>query len=327
MLPAMTSAIVMEKTGGPEVLQWAEVELPPPGPGEVQIRHEAVGLNMIDTYHRKGVYPVELPSGLGMEGAGVVEAVGDGVDGLPVGQRVAYATGPAGSYAEARNMPWQTVVPLPDDVDARTAAAAMLKGLTVSYLIRETFAVQKGMTVLWHAAAGGVGLIACQWLSHLGVEVIGTVSTEEKAERARAHGCTHTILYKDEDFVARVRDLAPDGVPVVYDSVGAATFEGSLKCLRPRGMMVSFGNASGPVEPISPLTLTQHGSLFLTRPTLFHYTSERAELLDHAAALFGVIASGAVKLHVGQTFPLREAAEAHRALEARETEGSTVFLP
>lgn len=324
----MTSAIVMQETGDPDVLRWESVTLPPPGPGEVRVRHEAVGLNMIDTYHRRGLYPVELPSGIGAEGAGVVEALGDGVTELSTGQRVAYALGPLGAYAEARNMPWHWLVPLPDAIDARTAAAAMLKGLTVSYLIRETFAVKPGMTVLWHAAAGGVGLIACQWLAHLGVNVIGTVGTEEKAERARAHGCQHPIVYTREDFVARVKELTEGrGIPVVYDSVGANTFEGSLASLQRRGTMVSFGNASGPVEPLSPLTLTRHGSLFLTRPSLADYTADRDELLGHAQALFGVISSGAVRLHIGQTFPLREAAGAHRALEARRTEGSTVLIP
>ncbi len=328
-----THAIRLHAHGGPEVLRWEEVPLPPPGPGEARVRHTAVGLNFIDTYHRTGLYPVPgLPSGLGVEAAGVVEALGPGAEatapGLTVGARVAYAAGPPGAYAQARNMTAERLVPLPDDLPDATAAAALLKGMTVAYLIRQTFPVQPGMTVLWHAAAGGVGLLACQWLHHLGVTVIGTVGSPAKAALARAHGCDHTILYRHEDVPARVRALTQGaGVPVVFDSVGAATFEASLDCLQPRGTLVSFGNASGPVPPFAPALLAQKGSLYLTRPTLFAYTATRAELLETAGALFDVLARGAVQVRVGQRWPLRQAAQAHRALEARQTPGATVLDP
>ena len=334
--PQATGAVRFQRYGGPEVLRWAQVPLPPPGPGEARVRHTAVGLNFIDTYHRTGLYPVPaLPSGLGVEAAGVVEALGPGAaevaPELKVGTRVAYAAGPPGAYAEARNMVAERLGPLPPAAQGITdevAAASLLKGMTVAYLIRQTYPVRVGQTVLWHAAAGGVGLLACQWLKHLGVTVVGTVGSPEKAALARANGCAHTILYRDEDVAARVRELTGGvGVPVVFDSVGAATFEASLDCLQPRGTMVSFGNASGAVPPFAPALLAQKGSLFLTRPTLFAYTATRAELLETAGALFQVLQAGAVEVHVGQRWPLREAAEAHRALEARETTGATVLKP
>jgi NADPH2:quinone reductase len=324
----MVHAIRIHKTGGPEVLTWEEVEVGDPGPGEVRLRHSAVGLNYIDTYHRTGLYPLPLPSGIGLEAAGEVVAVGPGVDTLEAGRRVAYASPPPGAYAEERLMPADRVVPLPDGVDDRTAAAMMLQGMTAQYLLRQIYPVKAGDRILVHAAAGGVGLILCQWASHLGAEVIGTVGSPEKAELARAHGCRHPILYRKEDFVARVKEITGGGgLPVVYDSVGRDTFTGSLDCLARRGIMVSFGQSSGKVEPFDPGILAAKGSLFLTRPTLMHYTTTRAELLEAAEDLFAVVASGAVTVEVRQTFPLRDAAEAHRALEARETAGSTVLLP
>jgi NADPH2:quinone reductase len=324
----MVHAIRIHHTGGPEALRWEEVEVGDPGPGEVRLRHTAVGLNYIDTYHRTGLYPLPLPTVLGLEAAGEVTAVGPGVDDLQPGQRVAYASPPAGAYAEERLMPADRLVPLPDDIDDRTAAAMMLQGMTAQYLLRQTYPVRAGETVLIHAAAGGVGLIACQWASHLGATVIGTVGSQAKAELAKAHGCHHPILYQEEDFVARVEAITDGaGVPVVYDSVGRATFMGSLDCLRPRGMMVSFGQSSGTIAPLDVGVLSAKGSLFLTRPTLMHYTATREALLAAAADLFAVVASGAVRVEVRQTFPLAEAAAAHRALEARETTGSTVLLP
>ena len=323
----MTRAIRIHEHGGPEVMRLEDVDVGEPGPGEARVRHTAVGLNFIDTYHRTGLYPVSLPSGLGMEAAGVIEAVGEGVTELSPGQRVAYAAGPPGAYAEARVVAADRLVPLPDAVDDETAAAAMLKGMTVEYLIRRTHRVSAGETVLLHAAAGGVGLVACQWLKHLGATVIGTVGSDEKAELARAHGCDHPIVYTREDFAARVRELVPGGVPVVYDSVGAATFEASLDCLAPRGLMVSFGNASGKPPALEVGALAQKGSLFLTRPTLRTYVAARADLLESAAAVFDVIARGAVTIAIGQRFPLADAAEAHRALEGRATTGSTVLIP
>ncbi len=338
MTTETTRAVRFHAHGGPEVLRWEDVPLPPPGPGEARVRHTAVGLNFIDTYHRSGLYPVPgLPSGLGVEAAGVIEALGPGVaEALPelaVGQRVAYAAGPPGAYGLRRNMVAERLVPLPDAVSDEVAAAALLKGMTVEYLIRRATPggappVRPGDTVLWHAAAGGVGLLACQWLRHLGVTVIGTVGSEEKAALARAHGCAHTVLYREEDVVARVRELTDGaGVPVVFDSVGAATFERSLDCLQPRGLMVSFGNASGPVPPCPPSLLAQKGSLFLTRPTLFAYTATRADLLASAAALFEVLEAGVLRVAVNQRWPLARAADAHRALEARQTTGATVLQP
>jgi NADPH2:quinone reductase len=324
----MTKAIRIHETGGPEVLRWEDVEVGDPGPGEVRISHTAVGLNYIDTYHRSGLYPLELPITLGMEGAGVVEALGEGVTDLAVGDRVTYASAPLGSYSEARLMPAARVVKLPEGISDQQAAAMTLQGLTVQYLIRRTHRVQTGETVLFHAAAGGVGLIACQWLKHLGATVIGTVGSAEKAELATAHGCTHTINYREENFVERVKEITGgQGVPVVYDSVGKDTFEGSLQCLAPMGTMVLFGAASGPVPPFELGRLAALGSLFVTRPTLVTYSAKRADLEAMAAELFEVVLSGAVKIEINQTYPLAEAAQAHRDLEARKTTGSTILLP
>ncbi|MDG4555235.1 MAG: quinone oxidoreductase [Candidatus Competibacter sp.] len=325
----MPKAIRIHEYGGPEALRWEEVEVGDPGPGQLRIRHAAVGLNYIDVYHRTGLYPLpSLPWTLGMEGAGQVEAVGEGVTEFQVGDRIAYASPPVGAYAEVRLMPADRVVALPDAIDDRTAAAMMLQGMTAHYLLRRTYRVQAGDAVLLHAAAGGVGLIASQWARHLGATVIGTVGSEEKAELARAHGCHHTILYNRENFVERVREITGgQGVAAVYDSVGKDTFMGSLDCLRPLGMMVSFGNASGPVPPFEPAILAAKGSLFFTRPTLMTYTAKRADLLASAAELFEVVASGAVRIEVRQTYPLAETARAHRDLEARKTTGSTVLLP
>jgi NADPH:quinone reductase len=322
----MALTMRIHEHGSPEVLRADDVSLEPPAPGHAQVRHTAVGLNFIDTYHRTGLYPVPaLPHALGMEAAGVVEAVGDGVTEVGVGDRVAYVHGP-GAYAEVRNLPAERLVKLPAEVPDETAAAAMLKGMTAEFLVRRCYPVQRGDTVLLHAAAGGVGLIACQWLRHLGATVIGTVGSDAKAELARAHGCEHPIVYTREDFVARVHEITGgQGVPVVYDSVGKATFPRSLDCLRPRGTFVGFGNASGKPDPFEMGLLAQKGSLYLTRPTLFTYTRTRDELLESARALFDVIRSGAVKVEVNQRWPLARVAEAHRALEARETTGCTVL--
>lgn len=323
----MTHAIRIHQTGGPEVLRWEAVEVAPPGPGEVRLRHTAIGLNFIDTYHRSGLYPLPLPAIPGSEGAGVVEEIGAGVSEVKPGDRVAYA-GPVGAYAEERLVPAHRLVPLPEDVDDRVAAAAMLKGMTARYLLRRTYRVEPGETILLHSAAGGVGLIAAQWAKSLGATVIGTVSTDAKAALAREAGCDHVVVTSRESFVARVKEFTGGaGVRVVYDAVGKDTFEGSLDCLAPLGLMVSYGNASGPVPPISPLLLAQKGSLFLTRPTLMTYTARREDLLATAADLFAVIRSGAVKVRIDATFPLREAAAAHAALEGRRTTGSTVLLP
>ena len=324
----MAHAIRIHSTGGPEVLSWEEIEIPRPGPDEALVRHTAIGLNFIDTYHRTGLYPLELPATPGLEAAGTVVEVGDGVTEVVPGDRVVYAGGPPGAYAELRVLPAKKLVVLPDGIDDRTAAASMLKGMTAEYLLRRTYPVRAGETVLIHAAAGGVGLIACQWASRLGATVIGTVGSDAKAELAREHGCHHPVVYTRDSFVDRVRELTGgEGVPVVYDSVGEATWEGSLDCLRRRGTMVSFGNASGKVPPIEPVVLSQKGSLFLTRPTLMDYTATRQDLVASAKALFEVVASGAVRVEVRQTWPLADAAEAHRALEGRETTGSSVLLP
>lgn len=323
----MERAVRIFEHGGPERLEVETQPSPSPGPGEALVRHTAIGVNFIDVYHRSGLYPVpRLPSGIGMEAAGVVERVGDGVSEVSVGQRVAYASGPPGSYATARCVRADRLVPIPDAISDETAAAVLLKGMTAEFLIRRTYAVQAHDTVLFHAAAGGVGLIACQWLAHLGATVVGTVGSEQKAELARAHGCAHTILYRDQDFVARVKDLTNGiGVPVVYDSVGRATFAGSLDCLRPRGLFVGYGNASGKPDPFDMGILAQKGSLYVTRPTLFTYTATREDLLASARALFDVIASGAVKVLIGQRWPLAEARAAHHALETRATLGSSVL--
>jgi NADPH2:quinone reductase len=321
----MPHAIRIHETGGPEVLKWEEVEVGDPGPGQAKLRQEAAGLNFIDVYHRTGLYKQELPFIPGTEGAGVVESVGPGVTGMKPGDRVAYA-GPIGGYAQERLIDADRLVKLPKTISFEQAAAMMLQGMTVHMLLREVHRVEPGETILIHAAAGGVGLIACQWAKALGATVIGTVSSDEKAALARAHGCDHPIVYTRQDFVAEVeRITAGKKLPVVYDSVGRDTFLKSLDCLAPRGLMVSFGNASGPVEPISPLLLSQKGSLFLTRPTLFSYIARRAELEAAAAGLFGMVESGKVRIDVNQRFALRDAAEAHRALEARQTSGSTVF--
>jgi NADPH2:quinone reductase len=321
----MPHAIRVHQTGGPEVLKWEEVEVGDPGPGQVKLRQEAAGLNFIDVYHRTGLYKQDMPFTPGVEGGGIVEAVGPGVDTVKVGDRVGYA-GPIGGYAEERLVPADRLVKLPDGVSTELAAAIMLQGMTVHMLVRRVHAVKAGETILVHAAAGGVGLVLCQWAKALGATVIGTVSTDEKAELARAHGCDHPIIYTRQDFVSEVRRIT-DGkkLPVVYDSVGRDTFMKSLDCLAARGMMVSFGNASGPVEPISPLLLSQKGSLFLTRPTLFNYIASREELEEAAGELFGMLTSGKVKVELNQRFALKDAAEAHRALEARKTSGSTVL--
>ncbi len=325
----MPKAIRIHEYGGPEVLCWEDVEVGEPGPGQLRVRHGAVGLNYIDVYHRTGLYPLpSLPWTLGMEGAGQVEAVGEGVSEFKAGDRIAYASPPVGAYAEVRLMPADRVVALPDTIDDRTAAAMMLQGMTAQYLLRRTYRVQAGDAILLHAAAGGVGLIVSQWARHLGAIVIGTVGSDEKAELARAHGCHHVIVYSRENFTERVREITGgQGVAAVYDSVGQETFMGSLDCLRRLGMMVSFGNASGPVPPFDPGILAAKGSLFLTRPILMAYTAERADLLASAAELFEVVTSGAVKIEVRQTYPLAETARAHRDLEARQTTGSTVLLP
>ncbi|MEO1228630.1 MAG: quinone oxidoreductase [Myxococcota bacterium] len=325
----MSQAVRIHETGGPEVLRLETVDLPEPGPGQARVRHTAVGINYIDTYHRTGVYPLpSLPHGLGTEASGVVEALGSGVEDLAVGARVTYISGVPGTYAEHGLVPADRLVPIPDDVTDEVAAAALLKGMTVEYLVRRTYRVTKGETVLLHAAAGGVGLIACQWLREIGARVIGTVSTEEKAAIAEAHGCTHPIVYTQEDFVERVREITGGaGVPVVYDSVGASTFEKSLDCLEPRGLYVGFGNASGKPPPFDMGLLAQKGSLFLTRPTLFDYVRARRDLLASANHLFGLIGTGEIKIDVRQRWPLAEAAEAHRALESRQTVGASVLVP
>ncbi len=324
----MVHAVRFHETGGPEALRWEEVRLSEPGPGEVRLRQHAVGLNYIDTYHRSGLYAVKLPSGIGVEGAGIVEALGEGVDGFAVGDRVAYAGGPLGAYSQARNMPADRLVKLPDAISFEQGAAMMLQGMTAQMLLRRTYVVKAGDTVLVHAAAGGVGLILCQWAKALGATVIGTVGSDEKAALVKAHGCDHAIVYTRENFVERVKEITGGkGVAVVYDSVGRDTFMGSLDCLRPIGMMVLFGAASGPVPAFEPTLLAQKGSLFLTRPTLFTYSAKRADLLAMAADLFAVVESGQVKIEIRQRYALRDAAQAHRDLEARKTSGTTVLLP
>ena len=323
----MTHAIRFHKTGGPEVLVWEEVKIGKPGPGEARMRHTAVGLNFVDIYNRAGVYPVPLPSGLGSEGAGVVEEVGSGVTDLKPGDRVAYGSSPLGAYAEERLIPADRLIKLPDSIDDKTAAAMMLKGLTTQYLIRQTYRIKAGETILLHAAAGGVGLILGQWAKHLGATVIGTVSSEEKAKLAQAHGCAHTINYAREDFVKRVEELTGGKkVPVVYDSVGKDTFLKSLDCLAPLGYLVLFGASSGSVDPLNLGLLAQKGSLYVTRPTLNTYGAKRENLVAMAKELFEVVQSGAVKIEVRQTYLLKDAAKAHADLAARKTTGSTVLL-
>ncbi|MCA9739472.1 MAG: quinone oxidoreductase [Gemmatimonadota bacterium] len=322
------NVIRIHETGGPEVMKLESGTVTEPGPGEIRLRHTAIGLNYIDTYHRSGLYPVPLPSGLGLEAAGVVEAVGEGVEHLKTGERVAYGNGPLGAYAEVRVMPANRVTRIPETVADDTAAAMMLKGMTVRYLLKETYAVQPGDTVLIHAAAGGVGSIAGQWAKALGATVIGTAGSPEKCELARAHGYDHCIDYSREDVAARVRELTDGtGVPVVYDGVGRATLEASLDSLRPRGLLVSFGNASGPVTGFSLGTLASKGSLYVTRPTLGTHVATDEALQANARDVIDIVASGKVRIDVAQRFPLGEAAEAHRALEARRTTGSTVLVP
>lgn len=325
----MTRAIRIHQTGGPEVLQLDEVDLGAPTAGLALVRNTAIGINFIDTYHRSGLYPLPaLPHGLGTEAAGVVEAVGSDVTEVKPGDRVAFVTSTPGTYAEHTLVPADRVVPIPEDVTDHVAAACLLKGMTAEYLVRRTYRVTKGETVLLHAAAGGVGLIACQWLKEIGATVLGTVGSDEKAELARAHGCDHPIVYTREDFVQRVRELTNGtGVPVVYDSVGRDTFLKSLDCLEPRGLYVGFGNASGKPDPFDMGILAQKGSLFLTRASLFTYIRTRRELLDSANSLFGLVGTGEIRIEVRQSWPLAEAAEAHRALEARATVGASVLLP
>jgi NADPH2:quinone reductase len=324
----MSKAIRIHQNGGPEVLQWEDVTLAAPAAGEVHLRHAAVGLNYIDVYHRTGLYPLELPATPGLEAAGEVISVGEGVTEVQPGDRVAYCGGPVGAYATERLIPAHRLVKLPAEISDQQAAAMMLQGMTAQYLLRRTFKVKKGDTILFHAAAGGVGLIACQWAKHLGARVIGTVGSAAKAELARAYGCDEPILYQQEDFVARVRELTQgQGVAVVYDSVGRDTFLKSLDCLSPMGMLVSFGQSSGAVEAFNPGLLAAKGSLFLTRPTLMTYAAKREDLLAGAAELFSVVQSGAVRIEVKQQYRLAEAAQAHRDLEARRTTGSTILLP
>ena len=324
----MTRAIRIHKNGPPSVMKWEEVDLGKPGKGEARLRQTAVGLNFIDTYHRAGVYPLPLPLVLGSEGAGIVEAIGRGVTGIKAGDRVAYAGGPTGSYAQQRNIPAEILIKIPTEISDQTAAAMMLKGMTARYLLRNTYRVKKGDTILIHAAAGGLGLILCQWASHLGATVIGTVGSKKKADLARAHGCHHPILYTKQNFVDRVKRLTKGaGVPVVYDSIGKSTFPASLDCLQKRGLFVSFGNASGPIPPFAPGILTQKGSLYMTRPSLFDYIGTRKELEASARDLMGVVRKGAVKIEINQSYALKDAAKAHRDLEGRKTTGSTVLLP
>ena len=323
----MPYAIRIHETGGPDKLQWEEVQVGDPGPGQVRVRNTAVGLNFIDTYHRSGLYPLQLPLTLGSEGAGVIEAVGPKVKEFKVGDRVAYAN-PIGAYAEMVLRPADRLVKIPAGIDDKVAAGIMLKGMTSWYLCRRTYKVKAGETILVHAAAGGVGQILCQWAKHLGATVIGTVGSEEKAVLAKKAGCRHVVVTSKEKYVDRVKAITKGkGVPVVYDGVGKDTFMESLDCLSPLGLMVSFGNASGPVAPFNLGILAQKGSLFLTRPTLVNYTSNREDLVRAARDLFAVVKSKAVKISINQTYPLREAAQAHRDLEARKTTGSTVLLP
>ncbi len=321
----MPHAIQVRQTGGPDVLSWEEIEVGEPSSGQAKLRQEAAGLNFIDVYHRNGLYQQPLPFTPGVEGAGVIEAVGSEVKNVKPGDRVAYA-GPVGGYAEERLIDADRLVKLPDEISSEQAAGMMLQGMTAQMLLRSVFPVHEGDAILIHAAAGGVGLIMCQWASELGATVIGTVGTEEKAELARQHGCKHPIVYSKQDFVAEVQRIT-DGekLPVVYDSVGRDTFMRSLDCLKPRGLMVSFGNASGPVEPFSPLLLSQKGSLYLTRPTLYHYIATRQQLEQSASELFEMVVSGKLKIEVQQRFPLKDAAEAHSALQARKTTGSTIL--
>jgi len=324
----MPNAIRIHQTGGPEVLQWESVAVGEPGPGEARVRHTAIGLNYIDTYFRSGLYKLPLPSGIGVEAAGVVEAVGPGVTDISKGDRVAYGGHPPGSYAEVRVMPADKLVKLPDDVSDRSAATLMLKGLTVQYLFRQTFPLKGGETILFHAAAGGVGLIACQWARALGVTLIGTVGSDEKAALAKANGCAHTIVYTRENFVERVKEITGGkGVPVVYDSIGKDTFPASLDCLKPRGMFVSFGSSSGPIAAFDIGLLVQKGSLFATRPSIAAYAATRPDLLRMADEMFALVKGGKIVSEARQSYALKDAAQAHRDLEARKTTGATLLLP
>ncbi len=324
----MSKRIVATKHGGPEVLSVVDDEPAAPQAGEVTLRHTAIGLNFIDTYHRSGLYPTKPPFTPGLEAAGVIEAVGPDVTDLKVGQRVAYGSGATGAYAERRTMSAATLVPLPDAISDEVAAAMMLKGMTAQYLLRQTYVVKPGDTIVLHAAAGGVGLIASQWAKHLGATVIGTVGSKAKVELAKAHGCDHVVLYREEDLPKRVKELTGGhGVPVVYDGIGKDTFLASLDCLAPRGLMVSFGNASGPVDAFNLGLLAQKGSLYVTRPTLMTYAATRPQLLECANDLFDVVAKGKVKIEIHQRFPLAEAEAAHRALEGSATTGSTLLIP
>jgi len=323
----MTTVVKFHKTGGPEVLSVEKALVGKPKRGEARVRHTAIGLNYIDTYHRSGLYPLPLPTGVGLEGAGVVEAVGAGVTHVKVGDRVAYAGGPPGAYAQERVMPANKLVKIPKGVSDEDAAAMMLKGLTVHMLIRRVYRVQKGETVVFHAAAGGVGLIACQWLKALGGQVIGTVGSDEKAKIAKAHGCQHTINYNKENFAERVREITKGrGVPVVYDSVGKDTFYGSLDCLQPRGLLTVFGNGSGPVSDVDVNVLAK-GSFYLTRPSIMVYSAMRSDLEAGAKELFAMVKSGKIKIDINQRYALADAAQAHKDLEARKTTGSTILMP
>ena len=327
----MPKAIRIYEQGSPEVMKWEDVDRTPPGAGEIRMRHDVIGLNYIDTYHRGGVYKIPMPSGIGSEAAGVVEAVGDGITEFKPGDRVTYASGtplqPVGSYAEARNVAAARVVRIPDGITSETAAAMMLKGMTVSYLVKRTYKVKSGDTVLWHAAAGGVGLIACQWLNALGVTTIATAGSDEKCELAKAHGATHCVNYKKDDFVARVKEITGGkGVPVVYDSVGKDTFDKSLECLSTFGTLVTFGNASGPVPPVN-LAAQLKGHLYVTRPSLQPYSAARNDLVSLANDLFDVVKAGKVKIEINQRYPVKDAVQAHKDLESRKTTGSTVLMP
>lgn len=324
----MAKAIRINRTGGPEVMEYVDVEVGDPGPGEARVRHEAIGINFIDVYFRTGLYPQPLPGGLGKEGAGVVEAIGEGVTEVKVGDRVAYAGGPTGAYAQSRIMPASMLLRLPDDISFEIGAAMMLQGLTVQYLLNRTYKVKAGDTILFHAAAGGVGLIACQWAKAIGANLIGTVGSEEKAALAKAAGAAHVINYNTENFTERVLEITKGAkVPVVYDSIGKDTFIGSLDCLQPLGLMVSFGNASGPVPPFSLTELVSRGSLYITRPSLFAYAAKRADLEAMSADLFQMVSSGKVKIDINQRYQLADAARAHIELEARKTTGSSILLP
>ncbi len=324
----MTHAIRIYEPGGPDVMRFEKVDDPTPGDGEAVVRHTAIGINFIDTYHRSGLYPLPHPHGLGLEASGVVEAVGNNVERIKPGDRVAYIHGPPEAYSERRTHNAEHLVPLPDDIDDDVAAAVLLKALTVEYLVRQTFRVESGMTVLLHAAAGGVGLVACQWLAHLGATVIGTVSSQAKADLARSNGCTYPVIYTEEDFVERVEEITDGkGVPVVYDSVGKATFTQSLNCLQPRGLLVSFGNSSGKPDPFDIGALAEGGSLQVTRPRLFDYVASSEDLRRSANAAFDLVRQNVITVDIGQRFALADAVDAHRALESRSTTGSTILVP